>query len=37
MRYVFALFRKFHNAPEVFSSPYPTEMTQMEGSEILWD
>jgi hypothetical protein len=23
MRYVFALFRKFHNAPEVFSTPYP--------------
>jgi hypothetical protein len=23
MRYVFALFRKFHNAPEVFSVPYP--------------
>jgi len=23
MRYVFALFRKFHNAPEVFSMPYP--------------
>jgi hypothetical protein len=22
MRYVFALFRSFHNAPEVFSSPY---------------
>jgi len=27
MRYVFALFRKFHNAPEVFSMPYP---------DILW-
>jgi hypothetical protein len=23
MRYVFALFRKFHTAPEVFSAPYP--------------
>lgn len=23
MRYVFALFRRFHNAPEVFSMPYP--------------
>ena len=23
MRYVFALFRKFHSAPEVFSAPYP--------------
>jgi hypothetical protein len=23
MRYVFALFRKFHSAPEVFSMPYP--------------
>jgi hypothetical protein len=23
MRYVVALFRKFHNAPEVFSMPYP--------------
>ncbi len=23
MRYVFALFRKFHNAPEVFSTPFP--------------
>jgi hypothetical protein len=23
MRYVFALFQKFHNAPEVFSTPYP--------------
>ena len=23
MRYVFALFRKFHNSPEVFSAPYP--------------
>jgi hypothetical protein len=23
MRYVFALFRKFHNAPEVFSAPWP--------------
>lgn len=23
MRYVFALFRSFHNIPEVFSSPYP--------------
>jgi hypothetical protein len=22
MRYVFALFRSFHNTPEVFSSPY---------------
>jgi hypothetical protein len=23
MRYVFALFRRFHDAPEVFSTPYP--------------
>jgi hypothetical protein len=23
MRYVFALFRRFHNAPEVFSTPHP--------------
>jgi hypothetical protein len=23
MRYVFALFRKFHDIPEVFSTPYP--------------
>ncbi len=23
MRYVFALFREFHNAPEVFAMPYP--------------
>jgi hypothetical protein len=23
MRYVFALFRKFHDSPEVFSTPYP--------------
>ena len=23
MRYVFTLFREFHNAPEVFSAPYP--------------
>jgi len=23
MRYVFSLFREFHNAPEVFSKPYP--------------
>jgi hypothetical protein len=30
MRYVFALFRQFHNAPEVFSMPYPeVEMAQM--------
>ncbi|WP_263353584.1 hypothetical protein [Acidicapsa acidisoli] len=29
MRYVFALFRKFHNSPEVFSAPYPEmEMPQ---------
>jgi len=34
MRYVFALFRKFHNDPEVFSTPYPeTEMTQIRESE----
>lgn len=33
MRYVFALFRKFHNAPVVFSSPYPeTEMAQIAKS-----
>jgi hypothetical protein len=24
MRYIFALFRQFHNAPEVFSAPYST-------------
>jgi hypothetical protein len=29
MRYVFALFRKFHNAPEVFSTPY----SEMEKSQ----
>ena len=30
MRYVFALFRKFHTAPEVFSTPYPEmEMAQI--------
>jgi hypothetical protein len=33
MRYVFALFRKFHNAPEVFSMPYPEmEMAQRRNS-----
>jgi hypothetical protein len=33
MRYVFALFRKFHNAPEVFSTPYSEmEMVQTSGS-----
>jgi hypothetical protein len=32
MRYVFALFREFHNAPEVFSSPYATEMAQIGKS-----
>ena len=33
MRYVFALFRKFHNAPEVFSTPYPEmEMAQVSKS-----
>ncbi len=33
MRYVFALFREFHDAPEVFSMPYPeTEMTKMAAS-----
>ena len=31
MRYVFALFRKFHDAPEVFSVPYP-EMAQLKMS-----
>jgi hypothetical protein len=32
MRYVFALFRKFHNAPEVFSTPYPeTETAQIKA------
>jgi hypothetical protein len=30
MRYVFALFRKFHNAPEVFSTPY----SELEPAEI---
>jgi hypothetical protein len=30
MRYVFALFRSFHNTPEVFSSPYPeVEMAKL--------
>jgi hypothetical protein len=29
MRYVFALFRQYHGAPEVFSRPYPdSELTQ---------
>ncbi len=33
MRYVFALFRKFHNAPEVFSTPFSEmEMAQMRES-----
>jgi hypothetical protein len=33
MRYVFALFRKFHDAPEVFSTPYPhMEMVQIAKS-----
>jgi hypothetical protein len=32
MRYVFALFRKFHNDPEVFSAPYP-EMGQSTTSD----
>ena len=33
MRYVFALFRKFHNAPEVFSTPGPEVGTaQIETS-----
>jgi hypothetical protein len=33
MRYVFALFRKFHNDPEVFSTPYPEmEMAQIRKS-----
>jgi len=30
MRYVFALFRRFHNAPEVFSAPF----TEMETAQI---
>ena len=30
MRYVFALFREFHNAPEVFSAPYP----EMEAARV---
>jgi hypothetical protein len=30
MRYVFALFRKFHSAPEVFSRPYP----DMENGQV---
>jgi hypothetical protein len=29
MRYIFALFRKFHNAPEVFSMPSEMDMTQI--------
>ena len=30
MRYVFALFRKFHTAPEVFATPFPeAEMAQL--------
>ena len=30
MRYVFALFREFHTAPEVFSDPFPeTTMLQI--------
>lgn len=33
MRYVFALFHEFHNAPEVFSTPYcETEMARIEQS-----
>lgn len=33
MRYVFALFRRFHNTPEVFSSPYPEmEMAKIRTS-----
>jgi hypothetical protein len=36
MRYVFALFRKFHNAPEVFSTPHPEmEMAQIRESQRL--
>jgi hypothetical protein len=31
MRYVFALFRKFHTAPEVFSTPY-SEMEMIKTS-----
>jgi hypothetical protein len=34
MRYVFALFRKFHDAPEVFSMPYSEkEMSRISGSK----
>ena len=32
MRYVFALFRKLHNAPEVFSMPSEMDMTQTRDS-----
>jgi hypothetical protein len=35
MRYVFALFRKFHNAPEVFSTPYPEMEMGQTGGEIV--
>ena len=31
MRYVFALFRKFHNAPEVFSTPYSGDGDSTNG------
>jgi len=35
MRYVFALFRKFHNSPEVFSKPYPErEMVRLAGQAL---
>jgi len=34
MHYVFALFKMFHNAPEVFATPFPeTEIAQMRESE----
>jgi hypothetical protein len=45
MRYVFALFRKLHNAPEVFSTPYcememvqsghPVHTSQVCGSDLV--
>jgi hypothetical protein len=33
MRYVFALFRSFHTAPEVFLAPFPEMETRHETSE----
>jgi hypothetical protein len=35
MRYVFALFRKYHNDPKVFSTPYPdSESSSIPGSQL---